>query len=339
MKEFSLRLSRVLMLIGGIVVYMGSCSKNESRLDLSVSDKYENKPVELISYTDSTVVATATIADGKASFILPDTLPSPMLLQVTIDGRRRAYYVVEPGHAVMNDSLRVVNGTPLNDKFAVLMQKLDSIENLDDTDAYVAFVAEQYNANKDNGVGIYFGGEWLRKSPTARIDSILTSAPDVLKNSSVAAKYRKMASLRDATAPGRKFTDFEAEQPNGKNVKFSSYLDGKKYVLVDFWASWCPYCIKDLPALKEIYSKYGDQLEIVGVAVRDMPDDTRSAVEKHQIPWKVMYNTQRVPYDIYGFTGIPHLMLLAPDGTIVSRGEGPKKIAERMAEIASGANK
>lgn len=85
-------------------------------------------------------------------------------------------------------------------------------------------------------------------------------------------------------------------------MRLSSYVKPGKYTLVDFWASWCPYCIKELPDMKQLYADYADKgFEIVGVAVRDKTDDTAAMVAKHELTWPVIYNTQRVPYDIYGF--------------------------------------
>lgn len=70
------------------------------------------------------------------------------------------------------------------------------------------------------------------------------------------------------------------------------------------------------------------------MAVRDVPDDSKAAVKKHNITWPVVYNTQRRPYDIYGFSGIPHHMLIGPDGKIISRGETLSQIEQRLNNIA-----
>ncbi len=102
---------------------------------------------------------------------------------------------------------------------------------------------------------------------------------------------------------------------------------------------WCPYCIKEIPQLKEIHEKYsGKGVDIVGIAVRDKTEDTEASVAKHSIPWKVMYNAQRVPYDIYGFTGIPHLMLIGPDGRIIARGESAAQTAARLSALLGTQN-
>ncbi len=313
------------------MMMLASCQK-EARLDLKMSDKYEDKGVELVNYADSSVVATATIKNGEAAIILPADVNMPVLLSVMIDGKTRGYYIAEPGRALLSDSTSVATGTLQNDRFGKLIAELDSIEDLNDTEAYVDFVAKQFTSDMENPAAIYFGTEWSRYAGANQIDSILTVAPSAL-NTKKTQRYRDMAVLRDKTAPGQKFTDFSVEQPDGKTLSLSNFVEPGKYTLVDFWASWCPYCIKEMPELKELHAKYKHAaLNMVGVAVRDKAEDTQASIDKNGITWDVIFNAQRIPYEIYGFTGIPHLMLIGPDGTIVSRGESVKKIDARLQE-------
>ena len=79
-----------------------------------------------------------------------------MFTAVTIDGRTRAFYIVEPGTASLNDSTSTAAGTALNDKFANLLNTLDSIGDAEDMDAYLSFVEKSYNDNKNNPIGSYF---------------------------------------------------------------------------------------------------------------------------------------------------------------------------------------
>ena len=93
-----------------------------------------------------------------------------------------------------------------------------------------------------------------------------------------------------------------------------------EYVLVDFWASWCGPCIREIAVLKDLYKEYGPQgLKVLGVAVWDEPANTKKAIETHQIPWECIINAQTIPTDLYGISGIPCIILFAPYGTIVSR--------------------
>lgn len=325
------------LLIAGVAL-MGACTQKKSQLELSLSDKFEGQTVELVNFLDSTTIASAVVKDGKA--VITDLPEETVFTSVTIDGRTRAFYITEPGVASYNDSISTAVGTPLNDKFSALLTTLDSLENLDDMKAYNAFVEQNFNANKDNALGSYFGIEWLKYADFNRIDSMLADAPVQLKESPKSRHYLNFAKLRAATAPGQPYIDFEGETIEGDTVNFSSFVKPGVYTLVDFWASWCPYCIKEMPEMAQLYDKWkGNGLEIVGVAVRDTPDDSKAAVNKHNISWPVILNTQRRPYDIYGFSGIPHHMLIGPDGKILSRDESLASIDARLQEAAADSSK
>ncbi len=308
------------------------CQKERSTLEARFQEKFEGKTVEMVSFADSAILKKGVVKDGRVVFDNADLMSElPRLVELTIDGRVNAFAVVEPGKAVVADSLHVATGTPLNDRFALLMASLDSVENLDDMNKYVDFADNSYAANSDNPIGLYFALEVIKFAEPARVDSILALLPSDFKASKKAVRFIRSAELRRGTAPGSNYTDFSAPDKNGKEVKLSDFITPGHYTIVDFWASWCPWCIKELPRLKEIQAEYGSKgVDIVGVAVRDKIEDTEASVAKHEISWKVMYNAQRVPYDIYGFTGIPHLMLIGPDGKIIARGESAEQTAKRI---------
>ena len=102
-----------LIVLAGILLSFGSCRK-ESELTVNFPSKFEGKSVELISLLDSVRVDSAKVSGGVARFNVPSA-GSPVFMQVTVDGRVRAYYVAEPGHAVA-DTLGNITGTPLNDR-------------------------------------------------------------------------------------------------------------------------------------------------------------------------------------------------------------------------------
>lgn len=124
------------------------------------------------------------------------------------------------------------------------------------------------------------------------------------------------------TVEGAMFTDFEATQPDGSVLKLSDFVGKGKYILVDFWASWCGPCKREIPNIKAAYEKYkGDKFDVLSVAVWDKPEDTAKAAAEHGVAWNQIVNTGQVPTDIYGIEDIPHLILFGPDGTIVKRGD------------------
>ena len=118
---------------------------------------------------------------------------------------------------------------------------------------------------------------------------------------------------------GMPFVDFSVDADNG-TVRLSDYIGKGKYVLVDFWASWCQPCIVEMPLLKEVYNRFnGTDFTILGVAVSDKPEDSRAAIRKHALPWEQILGTGNVAMDAYGINGIPHVILFGPDGTILKR--------------------
>ncbi|MDE6338161.1 MAG: TlpA family protein disulfide reductase [Muribaculaceae bacterium] len=325
--------------IGVLGLALWGCrNANSSSIEINFSDKdkYEGKTVEVVNFADSTIIATAMVSDGfaKLSISENDSVRFPIFTQIMVDGRTRAFYIVETGNAQLSDSLSVATSTPMNDKFSKMLSELDSIENLDVMDLYLDYAENAYNDNKDNPIGTYFGVEWIKYADPQRVDSFLNVAPVSFRSLQKVKQCEETARHRALTAPGTKYTDFDGETAEGKPMKLSSVVKPGKYTLVDFWASWCPYCIKELPDLQQLYGDFADKgVEIVGVAVRDKTEDTANMVAKHNIPWPVIYNTQRIPYDIYGFSGIPHHILVGPDGVIISRGESVAQIRQRLEDL------
>ncbi len=312
-----------------------ACNKvedNSYKLEASFNSQFDGLTAVIADYDDASAIDSAVIDSCKIT--IQGKIENPRLTKIMIDGKTRAYAVLEPGNITLADTCAFATGTTNNNLLSELSLRMDSVEINFGMNAYLEYVEKEYNNHKNGILGVFLGTALTRFLELPQIDSLLLSAPEQIKNSKGIAKYREAALLRQKTMPGQKFTDFEAVQPDNNVLKLSDFAGKGKYILVDFWASWCPYCIKEFPTLKEIYSNYKNNgFDIVGVAVRDTQEDTKSAVDRFAIEWNILYNAQRIPYDIYGFTGIPHLMLLAPDGTIISRGESAEEIADRLNKI------
>ena len=121
--------------------------------------------------------------------------------------------------------------------------------------------------------------------------------------------------------------DFELPNLQGATTKLSS-LRGK-YVVIDFWGSWCIWCIRGIPQMKTYYAKYKDKMEILGVDCRDTEEKWKAAVEEHQLPWlqvrcpNEQLQALAAQYNIEGF---PTKVVVDPKGKIakVVVGEDPE---------------
>ena len=135
---------------------------------------------------------------------------------------------------------------------------------------------------------------------------------------------------------GDVFIDFSVQQDPANPasvVRFSDYVGKGKFILVDFWASWCGPCRREMPNLRAVYDEFhGDKFDMLSVAVWDKPEDTAKAAEEENITWNQIVNAQQIPTDIYGIEGIPHIILFGPDGTILKRGLRGNDIREAVKE-------
>ncbi len=125
-------------------------------------------------------------------------------------------------------------------------------------------------------------------------------------------------------ADGVEAPDFTLNDLNGKPLTLSS-LRGK-YVILDFWGSWCGWCIKGIPQMKEYYQKYAGKFEILGIDCNDPEEKWKAAVEKYELPWLHVYNTRDSKVlEQYEIEGFPTKIIIGPDGKIVKTiiGEDP----------------
>lgn len=125
--------------------------------------------------------------------------------------------------------------------------------------------------------------------------------------------------------------DFTLPDLDGKKVSLSDFRG--KWVVLDFWGSWCGWCVKGFPALKEAYKKYGDKIVVIGIDCNESEEDWREGVKRHQLPWLNLYNGHDTKlYTDYKIEGFPTKAIINPEGKLVdlTTGEDPS-FFERLA--------
>jgi thiol-disulfide isomerase/thioredoxin len=126
-----------------------------------------------------------------------------------------------------------------------------------------------------------------------------------------------LSKTAEAIAIGKEATGFSLEDIDGNLLTLSS-LRGK-YVMLDFWGSWCGACIKSFPHLKAFYEQHHNKLEIIGIACHDTKEKWNAAVKRHELPWLHVLNGEGTNdvAELYGVQAYPTYVLIAPDGKVV----------------------
>lgn len=286
---------------------------------------------------DSTVVV-----DGKFAFegqVDPEFMAS---IETETD---RAYVVLEPGKISVDIKNRVVGGTPLNDRLqkfyedgkrlleeamaltplceegdSAAMAKMDELYEQDNA-LTVALIKE----NIGNGLGL----SMMRRNIYVIADdaALLEELRGQIDEKYQSQAYVKfMTEVMDkilATQVGKQFVDFEVNTTDGVKTSLGEIVKGNRYVLVDFWASWCAPCRASLPGVKALYEKYKEQgFMVLGVSLDNDEAAWRGAIEKFEMSWMQMSDLKgwQSEYSaLYGVMAIPATVLISQDGTIVGR--------------------
>ena len=173
--------------------------------------------------------------------------------------------------------------------------------------------------------------------PDEQKDSLINTLDSAVIKTARIQNMQKDIQARLRSKEGMPFLDFTVVQdpadPETTTVKFSDYIGKGKYVLVDFWASWCGPCRAEMPNLVDVYNTYrGEDFDMLSVAVWEDASPSLKAAPGLGIVWDQIVNAQSIPTDLYGINGIPHVILFGPDGTILRRNLYGVKIAQTVKE-------
>jgi len=283
-------------------------------------------------------VTSAVVENGK--FTISTTAKKNAMLNIRCDKLGWVTLMINDGTPVtvnLNDSTlkgsaqneRLVNyDLAMNSEHATMgvkegLQKIFSEEK--NSLVPVAFL-EQYVEE--------FGLDNLKKLMEAK--PLWASHPDVQNNIKM-FEYMAAEQAKKAAIIGKQFIDLEEADTEGKMHKLSEYVGKGKWVLVDFWASWCGPCRAEMPNVVAAYEKYHAKgFDIVGLSFDNKKEPWVKAIGDLKMPWAHLSDLKgwkTVAAGVYGVNSIPDNLLIDPQGKIVARGLRAKGLHDKLKEI------
>ena len=139
-------------------------------------------------------------------------------------------------------------------------------------------------------------------------------------NPQMAEAFKTKAEKAKPMALGSKYQDIELMNPDGKMVKLSEYVPEGKYVMLEFWASWCGPCRGEIPHLRHVYKDYKDKgFEIISISIDEKKADWDKAMKEEGMVWKQLCDPKGFEgpvAQIYNITGVPTCIVLDKEGRI-----------------------
>ncbi len=237
------------------------------------------------------------------------------------------YAEVERKEAELSRKLEEARKSVLTDTTLTRQERIDRHNELESTKTRVEYSKQRLEimkpyilANGDNVLGFLYSVQYLGLATTLPepVEDICPYLSEwIISEPMIQESIQLLEGVRNRQ-PGVMFTDFTGEDVEGNPVSLSDYVGRGRYVLVDFSASWCTPCHEEVPFITEVYNRFKDKgLDVLTIIVWDKLERARKFVKESDFPWKTMLELSGNAQRLYGVSGIPHLILFAPDGKVI----------------------
>lgn len=325
----------------GMIALFAACTQAPKgyTVEGTLSDSTMNGETIYINDADKGIIVDSTVVNGN-TFVFEGKVDTPSLASITTRDMV-ALFALENGKVVI-DGEGNSSGTPLNDELTRVTTQMENL-NKEYSNAYQLFggsreewnvvhekewvprfkqlVTDAYPAHANDVVGYVVARLYMTRVLGAdeQLKLINTFGP-WLSSTQYISTMKEALEAQQKTAVGQPYIDITGTDAEGNAVSLSDYVGKGNYVLVDMWASWCGPCRREIPNLANVYNLYKDKgLTVLGIYVWDKMENFAPALEAEKITWPQIIDSNETATKLYGVRGIPCIMLIGPDGTILDR--------------------
>ena len=354
-----------LFLALAVAVLLGACT-NRTKYTITgyAADFEEDRRAYLLALIDNEPVILDSAIVKNHSFTMNGKVEKPYLAKIGVlesfeSGKGiMIELILEPGHIMLGDydeaisSERTATGTPLNDKLTQFFSEKKSITDntsltrRESMESVFALVRSYVLANADNQVGIYllerFHFSMPKEMKLELIDAMSETNPtlyeDLQKETLEEMEAQKRAEeMAQCVVPGNPYQNIEGKNLAGSAITLREIVGNKKnrYVLLDFWATWCSPCMYEVPYLKAAYEKYHSKgFEIYGLSIDHDSDAWRKVIKEEKLQWVNVLRKSTEATELYGVRGVPSNFLIdCSTGKIIAVDLRGEALSETLAGI------
>lgn len=354
-------------LVVGMLAMLCACQPTKQSNLYTVTGELDDsthhgKKIYIMRFDDNKYIDSTFVEGNK--FVFEGEVDTASYCRIDVSHSDFSILVLESGN-IKVDLKKYINpsGTPLNEELRRIFQEEDSIRKyvsqkheeigkrypdaveareatnkfMDELKAdLLVRCKEIYTLHNDDAVGYSqvhsYSMRWL--DTDTRLQIMSTFGPWLKSQKTVEQTIKRLEALKK-TAEGMPFTDIKGKDADGNPVALSDYIGKGNYVLLDMWASWCGPCKGEIPYLLKLHNQYKNKgLTVLGLFVWDKEENLKKAIEAEGIVWPQIVNVEsQTVTDSYGVDGIPHIILFAPDGTILKRDLRGQNMIDAVDEV------
>jgi peroxiredoxin/cell fate (sporulation/competence/biofilm development) regulator YlbF (YheA/YmcA/DUF963 family) len=359
------------LLLTGLLVLASCGQSDEYKVNGTVEGVTEGQAVlQKIDAQGPVPIDTTEIVDGSFTFTGSIEFPELHLIYID-DNKMPVAFFLENSTISINADLENMqesevtgseinnifadfnDSVPSNDRAQSLQQEFmdarqsgDQVKMQELAAEYQTIMQEQQQYyrdfvmnNTDNVVGAFLAMNMAGSMEMEELEELVAKLKANLPGHPYVAEVEKMlepmkkqkaaegAIEVDKAAPGFTLTDID-----GNEVSLESFKG--KYVLLDFWASWCKPCREENPNLVKAYNEFGgENFEIVGVSLDKTEEPWLKAIEEDNMTWTLLHDPQGDVANTYGVQSIPFTLLLDKEGVIIEKNLRGDALQQKLEEL------